>query len=51
MHGLAAELTRLESSNLGLESILESLERLGVPEAEWEQFITATFLALRAGRG
>ena len=47
-----AELARLESSSLGpLESILESLELLGVPEAEWEEFITATLLALRGWAG
>ena len=30
-----------------LDSILESLEALGVGEEEWERFLSATLLALR----
>src|SRR5262249_39620913 len=33
------------------ESIVESLELLGVPEPEWETFVPATFLALRGWAG
>jgi uncharacterized protein len=45
--GLASELARLENSHFGpLESIHESLDLLGVPEAEWEEFLIATLLAL-----
>jgi uncharacterized protein YbcC (UPF0753/DUF2309 family) len=52
MSGLAAELKRVERTGLSpLESIHESLELLGVPAAEWEDFITATLLALRGWAG
>jgi uncharacterized protein YbcC (UPF0753/DUF2309 family) len=34
-----------------LEAILESLAALGVPENEWEEFISATLLALRGWAG
>jgi uncharacterized protein YbcC (UPF0753/DUF2309 family) len=33
------------------ESILESLQLLGVPEGEWETFLTSTLLALRGWAG
>jgi uncharacterized protein len=50
--GLSAEIARIEGRNLGpLESIRESLELLGVPEAEWESFLSATLLALRGWAG
>jgi uncharacterized protein YbcC (UPF0753/DUF2309 family) len=52
LRGLSAELARLEDSRVGpLESVLESLEMLGVPEEEWEDFITSTLLALRGWAG
>ena len=52
MRGLPDELARLEDSRIGpLESVLESLEMLGVPEEEWEDFITSTLLALRGWAG
>jgi hypothetical protein len=52
MSGLARELGRLEDSRIGpLESVLESLEILGVPEEEWEEFLSSTFLALRGWGG
>lgn len=45
---LATELTRLEQAGLEpLDSIIESLQLLGVDEDEWEDYITATTLALR----
>ena len=52
LRGLAPELARLEDQGVGsLESILESLEILGVPEGEWEEFISATLLTLRGWCG
>ncbi len=52
LHGLAAELARLEDGHIGaLESIRESLELLGVPEGEWEEYVSATLLALRGWAG
>ncbi|MDB5314093.1 MAG: hypothetical protein JWO38_8295 [Gemmataceae bacterium] len=46
--GLAREATRLDDENIGaMESIHESLDLLGVPEGEWEEFLPATVLALR----
>jgi uncharacterized protein YbcC (UPF0753/DUF2309 family) len=48
MRGLAQELGRLEDQATGpLDSILESLDALGVSEEEWERFLSATLLALR----
>jgi uncharacterized protein YbcC (UPF0753/DUF2309 family) len=50
--GLAAEIARLEAAGLGpLESIHESLTRLGVAAEEWDKFIPATLLALRGWAG
>ncbi|HET6572097.1 MAG TPA: DUF2309 domain-containing protein [Fimbriiglobus sp.] len=50
--GLSAEIARIEGAGLTpLESIRESLELLGVPEAEWAPFVTATLLALRGWAG
>ena len=47
MRGLAGELRRLEARQVTpLDSILESLEMLGVEPAEWTEFLTATLLAL-----
>ena len=52
MRGLAAELGRLLDSNVRpLESIRESLALLGVAEGEWEDFLSATLLALRGWGG
>lgn len=52
IHGLASELNRLErAGTTPLESIFESLEILGVAEGEWEDFLSATFLALRGWGG
>ena len=52
MRGLADELGRLEDAGVGpLDSVLESLDALGVAEDEWEPFLSATFLALRGWGG
>jgi hypothetical protein len=52
LRGLAAELVRSEQARLSpLESISESLELLGVPEREWDDFLAATLLALRGWAG
>ncbi len=52
MRGLSAEIARLEAEKIGpLASISESLAILGVPEAEWEAYLSATFLALRGWGG
>lgn len=50
MHGLAVELRRLETID-PLASIRESLQLLGVAEEEWDDFISATLLALRGWAG
>jgi uncharacterized protein YbcC (UPF0753/DUF2309 family) len=52
LRGLDRETSRLEDGQIGpLESIHESLTILGVPEAEWEEYISATLLALRGWGG
>ena len=52
LHLLPRELDRLEHSGLSpLESILDSLEKLGVVEDEWDDYLTATLLALRGWGG
>jgi hypothetical protein len=52
LRGLAAEARRLDDGGVSpLESIRGSLDALGVPEAEWEEFISATLLALRGWAG
>jgi uncharacterized protein len=52
LKGLTAELARLEDNRIGpMESIRESLEALGVPEAEWDEFVTEVLLALRGWAG
>ena len=49
---LSQELRRWEQANIGpIEAILESLEVLGVPVEEWDEFLTATVLALRGWAG
>jgi uncharacterized protein YbcC (UPF0753/DUF2309 family) len=50
--GLAAELDRLDSRGVSpLASVRESLDLLGVPETEWEGYVSATLLALRGWAG
>jgi uncharacterized protein YbcC (UPF0753/DUF2309 family) len=52
LRGLAADLARLEDEQVTpLESIRESLGVLGVPEEEWDDFLSATLLALRGWAG
>lgn len=52
LRGLARELTRLEEARLTpLESVNESLDMLGVPESEWEEYLSSTLLALRGWGG
>ena len=52
MRGLAKELGRLEDEQVGaLDSILESLEILGVAEEEWDSFLSASLLPLRGWGG
>ena len=52
LRGLAAELSRLEAAELDpLDSIQESLELLGVDQAERDEFLTTTLLALRGWAG
>jgi uncharacterized protein len=52
LRGLGRELARLEDAGVGpLESVIESLELLGVPEPEWEEHVLATLLALRGWAG
>lgn len=46
--GLPKELTRLNDEGISpLDSILESMQLLGIAEAEWDDFLAATMLALR----
>jgi len=50
--GLDGVLAALADRGVGpLESVLESLALLGVPEGEWEAFIASTLLALRGWGG
>jgi uncharacterized protein len=52
LRGLDKELARLVEERIQpLESILESLEILGVDESEWDSFLSATLLALRGWAG
>jgi uncharacterized protein YbcC (UPF0753/DUF2309 family) len=52
MQALPHELARIRSTRFGpLDSIAESLELLGVPEDEWDDYLTATLLALRGWAG
>lgn len=52
LSGLRQELARLQDDGIApLDSIRESLDLLGIPESEWEEFISATFLALRGWGG
>jgi len=50
--GLSREIARLERNEIGpAASILESLTELGVPEADWEEYLASTLLALRGWGG
>jgi uncharacterized protein YbcC (UPF0753/DUF2309 family) len=50
--GLRAELERLARNAVSpLDAILQSLDKLGVPEEEWERFISHTFLAMPGWAG
>jgi uncharacterized protein YbcC (UPF0753/DUF2309 family) len=50
--GLAAELARLQDAGTDpLDSVRESLAALGVPPDEWDEFLSATLLALRGWGG
>jgi uncharacterized protein YbcC (UPF0753/DUF2309 family) len=52
LRDLASELGRLEDGQVSpLESARESLGALGVGEAEWDDFLSATLLALRGWAG
>ena len=52
MDALPDELSRIETAKLApIDSIVESLELLGVDPSEWEDFITASLLALRGWAG
>jgi uncharacterized protein YbcC (UPF0753/DUF2309 family) len=52
MRRLPRELARLQDRGVGpLASIADSLEILGVPEVEWEEFLSATLLSLRGWGG
>jgi uncharacterized protein YbcC (UPF0753/DUF2309 family) len=50
--GLAAELARQRDAHADpVDSAAESLRLLGVPDAEWDEYIAATLLALRGWAG
>lgn len=52
LRGLAPLLARLDDEQTTpAASILESLELLGVPEADWDSFVAASLLALRGWAG
>ncbi len=52
LHGLAKDLARLQDQQIDpVTSIRESLDELGVAEDEWEEFLSATLLALRGWGG
>jgi uncharacterized protein YbcC (UPF0753/DUF2309 family) len=52
MAGLGEELGRFQDENtLPLQSVLQSLDILGVAEQEWERWLSATLLALRGWAG
>lgn len=52
MKGLSDELNRLErAGTTALEAIYDSLEILGVQEDGWEEYLSATLLALRGWAG
>ncbi len=50
--GVNSELARLQDANVsGVDLLQESLKALGVPEAEWDEYLAATLLALRGWAG
>jgi len=50
--GLTRELGQLDKDGISpLESVLDSLEKLGVHEGEWDHFLSDTLLALRGWAG
>ena len=50
--GLSEELARISDSNIDpLALVLESLNQLGVPEKEWDDFVAASLLALKGWAG
>lgn len=50
--GLSKELERIEKANFSpVESVVESFELLGVPRQEWDEYITASLLALKGWAG
>ena len=50
--GLRAELRRLDTGHVTpVQSLLESLDLLGVPRGEWDGFIASTLLAMRGWAG
>ncbi len=52
IYPLSAELSRIEQAQLtATDSLAESLQMLGVPRNEWNDFITASLLALRGWAG
>jgi len=52
LQGLSREVGRVQDSGKGgLESVRESLDLLGVPEADWGEYLSATLLALRGWGG
>ncbi len=52
MRGLGTELARLQDERISpLQSVCESLEALGVEEREWDDYLSATLLALRGWGG
>ncbi len=52
LQGLPQELTRVVESGYGpTESLMESLELLGISESEWPDFIPASLVALRGWAG
>jgi uncharacterized protein len=52
LRGLRAELIRIDQAKMSsLDSILESLQLLGVAEEQWETYLTHSLLALRGWSG
>lgn len=50
--GLEQELTRLQDGQIGpLACLAESLDRLGIREEKWDQYLSATLLSLRGWAG
>lgn len=52
LKALPDELSRIQAAKISaIDSVVESLELLGVPRVEWDDFITASLLALRGWAG